>query len=155
MFSSYWKAHTLLDHGENIHIIVKTIEMRQETDPELASMEKYQWHWPGKSNLNWIVQIINSTIRILHLSSILFCTILITCHTSSACVHQSNHLLECFSANTDYYRQKEASPTTAHLCQRPHAKKPFSVTSCLLNVCHLRQVLSHIFPGIFRFWLGI
>lgn len=116
MFRCYWKAHVLLDHGENIHVIVKTVEMRQEIDSGLGSLEKYQWHWPGKSNLDWIVQIINSTIRILHLSSILFCTILITCHSSSACVHQPN-LLECFSANTGYYRQKEASPTAAHLCQ--------------------------------------
>lgn len=104
---------------------------RQETVPGLDRMEKYQWHWPGKSNLNWIVQIINDAIRILQLSRILLCTTLITCQTSSACVHQCN-LLKCyFSAVTDYYRQKEVSHTTGRPCQRPGAKKPFPVTTLL------------------------
>lgn len=90
---------------------------RQETAWGLGRMEKYQWHWPDKSNLDWIVQIINGTIRILQLSSILLCTILITCQSSSACVHQCDLLKCCFSAMTDYYRQKEVSPTAASLRQ--------------------------------------
>lgn len=75
---------------------------RQETVSGLDRMEKYKWHWLGKSDLDWIVQIINGAIRILQLSRILLCTILITCQANSAYDHQYNLLTCCFSAMTHY-----------------------------------------------------
>lgn len=56
---------------------------RPETASVLGRMEKCELHWPGTSCIDQIVQIINCTVRITQLSSVLLYIILVMCKVTS------------------------------------------------------------------------